>query len=233
MASLAASGDEVAAVAAANDESADTARAPVVVLARLVLLHDLSFIDRRSPDTKRYLIGLITALGFVIALITVVVAQLSWRGWVNGARAIMRGEGLLSPLLPAPELASFAADLRTRLRDLKDEYRRAQGPDTEWTADRLRTLLRTQLVGDQLIVVSNREPYIHELTGVVVVKRPASGLVTAVEPVMRACSGTWIAHGSGSADRGVVDAGDRVRVPPGQDDYWLRRIWMTADEEQG
>jgi trehalose-6-phosphate synthase len=65
-------------------------------------------------------------------------------------------------------------------------------------------------------VVSNREPYIHDAapTGVVV-KRPASGLVTAVEPVMRACSGTWIAHGSGSADREVVDANDRVAVPPG------------------
>ena len=225
---------EVAAIATSSDQGADAMPAPARVLAQLVLLHDLSFIDRRSQDTRRYLIGLITVLGFVIALITVVVAQLSWRGWVNGARAIMRGEGLLSPMLPAPELAPFAADLRTRLRDLEDEYRRAQGPDAEWTADRLRTLLRTQLVGDQVIVVSNREPYIHERTANgVVVKRPASGLVTAVEPVMRACSGTWVAHGSGSADRDAVDASDRVRVPPGQDDYWLRRIWLTAEEEQG
>ncbi|MEI2676640.1 MAG: trehalose-6-phosphate synthase [Burkholderiaceae bacterium] len=204
------------------------------LVGNLVLLHDMSFIERRSQETSRYLIGLITVLGLVIALITIVVAQLSWRGWVNGARAIMRGEGLLSPLLPAPELAPFAADLRARLRDLEDEYRRAQGPEAEWTADRLRTLLRTQLVGDQVIVVSNREPYIHERTADgIVVKRPASGLVTAVEPVMRACSGTWVAHGSGSADRDVVDASDRVRVPPGNDDYWLRRIWMTAEEEQG
>jgi trehalose-6-phosphate synthase len=224
----------------------DAASAPVVESAaaaaplapervgRLVLVHDLSFIDRRSQDTRRYLIGLIAALGLVIALITMVVAQLSWRGWVNGVRAIMRGEGLLSPLLPAPELAPFAADLRARLRDLEDEYRRSQGPEAEWTAERLRALLRTQLSGDQVIVVSNREPYIHELIdGKVVVKRPASGLVTAVEPVMRACSGTWVAHGSGNADRQVVDAGNRVAVPPGQDSYWLRRIWLTPQEEQG
>jgi trehalose-6-phosphate synthase len=206
-----------------------------VVLARLVLLHDLSFIERRSQDTRRYLIGLIAALGLVIALITVVVAQLSWRGWVNGVRALLRGEGLVTPMLPsAPELAPFAADLRARMRDLEDEYRRSAGPDAEWTADRLRTLLRTQLSGDQVIVVSNREPYIHERTAAgVIVKRPASGLVTAVEPVMRACSGTWVAHGSGSADREVVDGADRVRVPPGQNDYWLRRIWMTPEEEQG
>jgi trehalose 6-phosphate synthase len=224
-----------AASAAEATHAAAAASEPMMLVARMVLLHDLSFIERRSQDTRNYLIGLITALGLVIAFITVVVAQLSWRGWVNGTGALMRGEGLLSPLLSAPpELAPFAADLRARLRDMEDEYRRAQGPDAEWPAERLRTLLRTQLSGDQVIVVSNREPYIHERSvGGIVVKRPASGLVTAVEPVMRACSGTWVAHGSGSADRDVVDGNDRVLVPPGQDDYWLRRIWLTTEEEQG
>jgi len=218
--------------------SAPQAMAAPALMGRLILLHDMSFIERRSQDTRRYLIGLIAGLGLVIAIITVVVAQLSWRGWVNGARALMRGEGLLSPLLSgpssAPELAPFAADLRARLRDMEDEFRRSQGPDAEWTAERLRTLLHTQLSGDQVIVVSNREPYIHERGAEgIVVKRPASGLVTAVEPVMRACSGTWIAHGSGGADREVVDKGDRVLVPPGQDAYRLRRIWLTPEEEQG
>ena len=213
-------------------------------VADLVLLHDLSFVDRRSLDTRRYLIILISCLGLVMALITMVVAQLSWRGWVSGVRAIMRGEGLLSPMLsptgsggnsiPPPELEPFAADLRARLRDLEDEYRRAQGPEAEWNPERLRQLLHTRMRGDQVIVVSNREPYIHEKEGDhIVVKRPASGLVTAVEPVMRACSGTWIAHGSGGADRDVVDSHDRVRVPPGQEEYSLRRLWLTAEEEQG
>jgi alpha,alpha-trehalose-phosphate synthase [UDP-forming] len=204
-------------------------------VADLVLLHDLSFVERRSQDTRRYLIVLIASLGFAIALITMIVAQLSWRGWVSGARAIMRGEGLLTPLLtPPPELAPLAADLRARLRDLEDEYRRAQGPEAEWNPERLRALLHTQLRGDQVIVVSNREPYIHVKQGdEIVVTRPASGLVTAVEPVMRACSGTWIAHGSGNADRQVVDSHDRVRVPPGEDDYVLRRLWLTEAEEKG
>jgi len=203
-------------------------------LANLVLLHDLSFIERRSLDTRRYLIIFIAALGLAIAVITVVVAQLSWRGWVSGVRGILRGEGLILPLLPGPEMTPFAADLRARLRDLEDEYRRALGPQTDWNPERLRALLRTQLRGDQVIVVSNREPYIHETTpDGVSVKRPASGLVTAVEPVMRACSGTWIAHGSGSADRQVVDRHDRVGVPPDKNEYVLRRIWLTPEEEQG
>ena len=204
-------------------------------VANLVLLHDLSFVERRSKDTQQYLIVLIAALGGVIALTTVVVAQLSWRGWMLGARALLRGEGLISPLIPpSPELAPLADELRARLRDLEDDHRRSLGPDAEWNPERLRSLLRTRLRGDEVIVVSNREPYIHDQTPTgIVVRRPASGLVTAVEPVMRACSGTWIAHGSGSADRLVVDAGDRIPVPPGKKDYTLRRLWLTPEEEQG
>jgi trehalose 6-phosphate synthase len=230
--------------ALSNDPpAAGTAMTQPVVVGRLVLVHDLSFIEKRSQDTRRYLVGLIAILGFVMALITMVVAQLSWRGWVQGVRALLRGEGIISPMdgsgsvAPPPELEPFASDLRERLRDLEDEYRRMQGgPEASWNAERLRRLLMTQLRGDQVIVVSNREPYIHQHvkgSGEIVVKRPASGLVTAVEPVMRACSGTWVAHGSGDADREVVDANDRVAVPPGHDDYQLRRLWLTPEEEQG
>ena len=202
----------------------------------LVLMHDLSFIERRSQDTRKYLIILIATLGGAIALVTVIVAQLSWRGWVSGAHALLRGEGLLKPMLPpSPERAPLAADLRERLRDLEDEYRRMPRSQEGWSAERLQSLLRTQLRGDQVIVVSNREPYMHEKQddGSLVVRRPASGLVTAVEPVMRACSGTWIAHGSGSGDRDVVDRHDRVALPPGDDEYQLRRLWLTEEQEQG
>ena len=202
-------------------------------VADLVLLHDLSFIERRSEDTKKYLIVFIAGLGVTIAVITMVVAQLSWRGWISGTRALLRGEGLVRPMLgSSPELKPVLDELHAHLRDLDDAYRRSQ--EAEWNPERLRALLRSQLRGDQVIVVSNREPYLHERTDDgVVVKRPASGLVTAVEPVMRACSGTWIAHGSGTADAQVVDAKDRVRVPPGHEEYTLRRLWLTAEEEQG
>ena len=130
--------EEVRRVAAQVDPRQDIEGGPVHVgvhaiesetgrVAELVLLHDLSFVDRRSQDTRRYTIILIAGLGLTMALITMVVAQLSWRGWVSGVRAIMRGEGLLSPMIttasssPPPELAPFAADLRARLRDLEDE----------------------------------------------------------------------------------------------------------------
>jgi trehalose 6-phosphate synthase len=107
----------------------------------------------------------------------------------------------------------------------------ASGP---WTAERLRDVLRTQLQGERVVVVANREPLIHERTGdAVVVRHPASGLVTALEPVMRACSGVWVAHGSGSADRESSDRHGRVTISSAESTYLLRRVWLTEEEEQG
>jgi len=62
---------------------------------------------------------------------------------------------------------------------------------------------------------------------------PASGLVTALEPILCACNGTWVAHGSGNADHETVDARDSLRVPPEQPEYTLRRVWLTKEEEEG
>jgi trehalose 6-phosphate synthase len=90
------------------------------------------------------------------------------------------------------------------------------------------------LQGERVVILANREPYVHhKVDDVVRVLHPASGLVSALEPVMRACSGVWVAHGSGSADRETVDSKDRVRVPPGEESYLIRRVWLTEEEETG
>ncbi|HSB53169.1 MAG TPA: trehalose-6-phosphate synthase, partial [Gemmatimonadales bacterium] len=104
-----------------------------------------------------------------------------------------------------------------------------------WTPQRLKQTLIRHLHGEKIVIMANREPYIHHRNsdGTIVVRHPASGLVSALEPVMRACSGTWIAHGSGSADRDVADAQGRIRVPPGEESYLIRRVWLTPEEEQG
>jgi len=208
-------------------------------IGNLVLVHDMSFVQRRSEETKRYVLYLFIGLGAVISLITVVIAQLSWRGWMKGVRALLRGEGLFRPAaadhpLPMPELHPIAGDLRTLIRDMEAEYRARDESQVTWSPDALRAILRNDLRGEDILVVSNREPYIHvRRDGRIEVSRPASGLVTALEPVMRACSGTWIAHGSGSADREAVDAHDRVAVPPGKPAYSIRRVWLTHEEEAG
>ncbi|MEQ8160899.1 MAG: trehalose-6-phosphate synthase, partial [Smithellaceae bacterium] len=202
----------------------------------LILLHDMSFVEIRSADTRKYIIIMFAVIGLVISLITVLVAHLSWRGWMHGVRALLRGEKIVQPLLPPSysELRPLVGDLRAMMRIMNAERRFGDDVTISWTPDTLRRLLHRQLTGDQILVVSNREPYIHVKKGKEIeVQQPASGLVTAVEPVMRACSGTWISHGSGTADREVVDANDRVRVPPERPEYTLKRIWLSAEEENG
>ncbi len=203
----------------------------------LALVHDMTFAERRSAETKRYMLFFFVALGAVIALITVAIAQMSWRGWVTGLRALLRGEGLLRPsgAFVVPELAPIARDVRKLMRDLESHYRPRDEDQLSWTPSTLKSVLTADMQGNDVIVVSNREPYIHVRRdgGGIEVLRPASGLVTALEPVMRACSGTWIAHGSGNADRETVDADDHVPVPPGHPEYRIRRVWMSAEEEAG
>lgn len=99
-------------------------------------------------------------------------------------------------------------------------------------AERLRALVCEEIPAGGLVVIANREPYSHEWTGrgVAEVRRPASGLVTGIEPVLRACGGTWIAYGGGSADRAHTDRRDHVAVPPGAPEYTLRRVWIGEEE---
>ncbi len=202
----------------------------------IVLVHDMSFADRRSAETRRYLFYFFVGLGIVVSALTVLVAQLSWRGWIHGIRTLLRGEGRVrsSKSGGAGELQPIADDLRTLIRDLQSEHRLRDDEQLSWSPETLRGILTRELRGNDVIVVSNREPFIHVHTADgIIVQRPASGLVTAVEPIMRACSGTWIAHGSGSADPEVVDRSDRVAAPADSAGYQLRRIWLSSEEENG
>jgi len=209
------------------------------LLGHLVIVHDMSFVRHRSEDTKRYVVYLFAAIAVVVALVTVVIAEISWRGWVAGIKALISGDALLrSPgeiNVSSPELRPIAKDLQALVRDLEAERGSRDESQTMWGPEALRRILREDLKGDEILIVSNREPYIHvhREGNVIEIQRPASGLVTALEPVMRACSGTWIAHGAGSADRDTVDRYDRVMVPPDKPSYRIRRVWLTNEEEQG
>jgi trehalose 6-phosphate synthase len=103
-----------------------------------------------------------------------------------------------------------------------------------WTRQVLRDLIAGRMKDYKFVVVANREPFIHRYHGDrVEVIRPASGLATAIDPIMDASGGTWIAHGSGDADRDVVDEHDRIAVPPDNPTYTLRRVWLTKEQEEG
>jgi trehalose-6-phosphate synthase len=205
-------------------------------LGDLVVIHDMSFVKKRSETTRTYIVLFFLALTFIISLITVAIAQLSWRGWMANARSLLKGDGLFSlmSLRPNSELRPFVKDLRLLVRDLERDRKIRDDLQLSWNPQALREILQKELTGDEVLILSNREPYIHtKKNGQIEVQVPASGLVTALEPIMRACSGTWIAHGSGDADREVVDRNDHVAVPPENPSYKIRRVWLTKEEEKG
>ena len=193
----------------------------------IVLVHDMSFTERREETLRQFLLTAFAVLALCASVVTVVAARLSWRNWSNEVRRFLRGGG------QKPEFGPVMRDVRELAERLAHERETESGAG--WTPKRLKQTLERHLQGERVVAVANREPYIHERSdsaGIRVV-HPASGLVTALEPVMRACSGVWIAHGSGSADRETVDRRDHVAVPPDEGSYTLRRVWLTPEEEQG
>jgi trehalose 6-phosphate synthase len=203
--------------------------------ARLIILHDLSFVSARSLSARFYLMGFIAILGVAAAGVTLLMARLTLRGWIRSMRAGLAGGTPDGGGVQDPQIAPVIGEIRQLLRDLDISRRTAAGIRVDWSPDTLRQVVDNELPGAEVIVVSNREPYIHnrDAEGSIALQRPASGLVTALEPIVKACGGTWIAHGNGSADRETVDAADRVRVPPEEPAYTLRRVWLSPREEEG
>jgi alpha,alpha-trehalose-phosphate synthase [UDP-forming] len=103
-----------------------------------------------------------------------------------------------------------------------------------WTKDALQQLIRDRLGDHRFLVVSNREPYVHHyVDGRIECEPPASGMVSALEPIMRACGGIWIANGSGNADRRTANEHGAIRVPPGDAAYTLQRVWLSKQQVEG
>jgi len=136
----------------------------------------------------------------------------------------------------ASEVEQAALSLRVARRTISDEASARLEKEEIWTESKLKDLIRAKLGEKALIVVSNREPYMHvvdEATGLEKCIRPASGVVTAIHPVLCACGGTWIAHGAGNADKKFVNSKDKLGVPPKDIRYILKRVWLNKEEEDG
>jgi trehalose 6-phosphate synthase len=195
----------------------------------VVLVHDLSYAERREARTQRFVLLAFGFIALTASVITLLVARLSWRSWSDEIRRLARGG---SP--KQPEFRPILRDVRELVDRIMVE-RETEMEGGAWTPQRLKLTLTRHLHGEKVVIVANREPYIHERQedGSIKVLHPASGLVTALEPVMKACSGVWIAHGGGSADRETVDRNDRIQVPPGEESYLVRRVWLSKEEEKG
>jgi trehalose-6-phosphate synthase len=219
----------------------------------LALFHDTSYIDTQVAHTLRD--SLVNALVQTLLIAGLALVLVRWTfmrplrrtahwlrtmrtGTANGAKAppgLLQGQGEIFDQLHQ-EVTHLAQDLNTARATAEEEARLRDTGASIWTAERLRVSLQNKLHETPLFVVSNREPYMHVLNekdDSISVIVPASGLVTALEPVLLACNGTWVASGPGSADRMVVDAHDRLRVPPNHPSYTLRRVWTTDEEDKG
>ena len=182
----------------------------------------------------------------LIVLITVLIIRWSivlpisrTAQWMKDIR-----RGRVPPGPPEPKesfLAPFTSEVMNLTRSLADarssaeeEARLRESGESDWTAERLRVSIRGKAEQGSLFVVSNREPFMQVYKGKAVETLvPASGLVTALEPILRACDGMWIASGSGDADRETVDEHDHVRVSPDKPEYTLRRVWLSKEVENG
>ncbi len=136
----------------------------------------------------------------------------------------------LAPL--RKEIEHIAKAMNEAKANAEEEARLRTNAEAIWTPERLKVEIENLLQKKKMIVVSNREPYmhIHEGKGIRCIV-PASGMITAMEPILKACSGLWIAAGTGDADRETVDKNDKVQVPPEEPKYTLKRLWLTKEEE--
>jgi trehalose 6-phosphate synthase len=136
----------------------------------------------------------------------------------------------------ASEVEQAALSIRVARKAASEEATQRIQREDLWTDAKLKDIVKSKLGENALFLVSNREPYLHimnELTGKAECVRPASGVVTALDPIMRACGGTWIAHGSANADRKFVNSKSKLGVPPEDNRYILKRVWLSKEEEDG
>jgi trehalose-6-phosphate synthase len=202
---------------------------------RVLMLHDLSFVDRRQRTARDFVLVFIGISVLLLALLVVLAAWLQLRRWVNVLIGDIRGKRFLDNAKSPRSSQPILSQVRQVLAEAEQKQRLEIDFRENWTPQALKQVVHDHLNSSQVIIVSNREPYIHNYDADhrPVAQVPASGMVTALEPIMRACAGTWIAHGAGPADRETVDRFDQIRVPPDDPSYTLRRVWLTPEQEQG
>jgi trehalose-6-phosphate synthase/HAMP domain-containing protein len=214
--------------------------------AALAVFLDASDLKIQEWERWRFNAIRFAVLAVVLALIALLVVRMSLtRPLAKMARwtkAVRRGHSIDPPELPdeslfgpiAREVTVLAKNLQRARAAAEEEAALRLIGQTLWTEERLKQFAKMRLGERPLVVVSNREPVSHVWKdGQIQVVTPASGLVTAMDPVMRACGGVWVAQASGDADRETADARGRLRVPPDDPRFTLKRVWLTTEEEAG
>ena len=215
------------------------------VVGALVVAQNATYIDEGIRGIwQRNLIRFFSLILLFAGTIFILIRWIFFRSisqLVESLRAVRKGDssgtvpsaGFLEPLVG--EISKVTTSLRQARHAASEEARmRLEKIDSPWTAERLREFIKAYLKNRPIFVLTNREPYVHTKTkNKVEWSVPASGVITALEPVMEACGGTWIAHGSGNADIETSDKNGKIKVPPDEPKYTLRRIPLSGKEVQG
>ena len=217
-------------------------------LGLLEIIYDISYIKKGLHEFyNRIYLTLALLILLIISLFSMlhkqffvkpVVRLTKWfhefqRGNINDAFS-QSEHGELGNL--ASEVEQLALSLRIAKKNIsKEAFERLQSQEV-WDESKLKDHIRAKLGTNELVMVSNREPYMHVIddgSNSVKCIRPASGVVTAIDSVMSSCGGVWVAHGAGNADKKMVNSKDKLAVPENDNKYILKRVWLSKEEEDG
>lgn len=218
------------------------------VIGAIEVIYDTSYVFTVLTQLWKRISASLIVLLILIVIITLLIQRqifiLPVRRLTQWFMHFQRGE--IDKLRPFKEKGEFgkliseveqvALGLRVARRVVSDNAHARILKEDTWTEAKLKDLVHAKLGENALFVVSNREPYMHiidEVTGNSKCIRPASGVVTAIDPILRACGGTWIAHGSANADKSFVNSKNKLGVPAEDNRYILKRVWLTKEEEEG
>lgn len=244
--------DQVEALAKWDDKKVHFYALPLkkdgLTVGSLGIIHDRNYIFQRVMESWKRMAVTFSVLALILSITTLVIIRWSITGpiariseWVKRARLgdlplpphKFPEQGEVKRLLF--EITHMASSLKAAKLDLIEQTKLNQSGESRWTKERLKEYLHSKLRETPLYVIANREPYIHRKneTGKIECIVPASGVVTALDPVLQATGGVWIAHGSGNADRETVDRQNKLAVPPWNPTYALKRVWLSEEEEKG
>lgn len=206
-----------------DDSTSNTPAPPPERIGNLIILHNLSYVGIRVEQTQNLIqIGVFIS-GILLISLMFLLGELTRRIWVKNIR-----EGIVNW-----HSGGKAGKFDPILDDVKKLIEQMESERKLWDAEAIRQIIHTHLNESEIFVLSNREPYSHHLAenGNIEIETPAGGVVTALEPIVSACNGTWIAYGSGSGDKAVVDQNDCVMLPPDAPKFKLKRIWLSEEEK--
>ena len=212
----------------------------------LTVIHKTSYINEKLDNIWKQTFLKTLVLLVLISLVTLVLIRWGILGPITQTavwlKKIRTGEILQEPTLPRSKLFAPIAKEATRLAKTlsqaktaaEEEAKLRQKAESLWTPERLKEYIKTRLEGKSIFMLSNRESYMHVHRGQEIeIIKPAGGLVTALDPVLRFCGGTWIAHGAGDADQEMVNNKGQIMVPPEEPSYTLRRVFLSKEEDNG